>query len=62
MSVDGGVGGGDGCSSRAAESGGPRPEARVGSYVCVVGGGGGWVGERSTGHERARKRKTHPKQ
>ena len=36
MSVDGGVGGGDGCSGRAAESGGPGPQPRVGSYVCVV--------------------------
>ena len=51
VSVDGGVGGGDGCSGGAAESGGPGPDPRVGSYVCVVGGGEGWVGERSTGHE-----------
>ena len=57
VSVDGGVGGGDGCSGGAAESGGPGPDPRVGPYVCVVGGGEGWGGERSTGHERGRKRK-----
>jgi len=64
VSVDGGVGGGDGCSGGAAESGGPGPgpDPRAGSYVCVVGGGEGLVGERSTGHERGRKRKRKRKE